>query len=300
MSKFLRAVSKDYMRSVVISLASAAIVVPLGCVLVFVPIWLVTTFDTSIWVLIVPLVLYVLILFGGGFGALALVFYRRKRWLDAVFIPLGLTGSAYMISGRQYQGTVDGREVTARFYRGPTLELYVSTPLQTRVGIAEKTKVGLALAGVFQRQPLPLEDPDLERLSVFALDEDWARSLLSDPKAKMLLLRLMQGGESWALMQQVHLWPGTFLLRLYRNKNLFRYSVAPEEAREWLDDMLALARIAEALSAPQVTAEETSAERLVRTGRTTSIALIIVAALVGLPTCVLAIAAAIFFINAVR
>jgi hypothetical protein len=300
MSKFLRAVSKDYMRGVVISLISTAIVIPLGCVLIFIPLWLVTQFDTNIWVLIISAALFLLILFGGGFSALALTLYRRKRWLDAVFTPLGLSGSAYMISGRQYQGTVDGREVTARFYRGPTLELYVGTPLQTRLGIAEKTKVGLALAGVFQRQPLSLEDPDLEGLSVFALDEDWARSLLSDPKAKVLLLRLMQAGESWTLMQQVHLRPGTFLLRLYRNKNLFRYSVAPEEAREWLDDMLALARIAEALPAPQMTAEETSAERLVRTGRTTSIALIIVAAFLGIPVCLAVILAAVFLLIASR
>jgi hypothetical protein len=135
---------------------------------------------------------------------------------------------------------------------------------------------------------------------VFALDEDWARSLLSDPKAKMLLLRLMQAGESWTLMQQVHLRPGTFLLRLYRNKNLFRYSVAPEEAQDWLDDMLALARIAEALPAPQVTTEETAAEQLVRTGRTTSIALIIVAVFLGVPVCLAVILAAVFLLIAPR
>jgi len=205
-----------------------------------------------------------------------------------------------MISGRQYQGTVQGREIIARFYRGPTLDLYVGTPLQTRLGIAEKSHTSLALAGMVGREPLALDDPDLDGLSIFALDEEWAHSLLADLEAKSLLLRLMRAGESWVLMQQVYLQPGAFHLRLYRNRNLFKYGIEPQEAQEWLDDLLALARIAETLPSPQVTAEESGAERLVRSGRTFPVVLLAVVLLVGLPTCVLAIAAVVFFLIAVQ
>ena len=300
MLKLLGARFKDQMRGVVISLLSTVIVVPLACVLIFIPLWFVTRSDASIWVLIVPAGLFLLILLGGGWGALAWTFYRRKRWLDSLFTPWGLTGSAYMISGRQYQGDARGREIIARFYRGPTLDLYVGTPLQTRLGIAEKSQTSLALAGMFGREPLSLADPDLDGLSIFALDEEWARSLLADPEAKALLQRLIRAGESWVLMRQVYLQPGAFHLRLYRNKNLFKYGIEPEEAQEWLDDLVALARIAEGLPAPQVTAEESGAEQLVRSGRTFSITLIVVALLVGVPTCVLAVAAAVFFAFAIR
>ena len=195
MSKFLSAVSKDYARSLVITLISVLVVVPLSCLLIFVPLGIVTRSNASIWWLIVPAGLFLLIMIGGGWGALGLSLYRRKRWLDNVFNPLGLTGSAYMLSGRQYHGAVQGREVTARFYRGPTLELHVNTLLQTRLGIGEKSQVGLAVAGLFNRQPLPLDDPDLDALSIFALDEDWARMLWTDPEAKALLQRLMRAGE---------------------------------------------------------------------------------------------------------
>lgn len=285
MSKLFRAISKDYLRSVVIGLISTLIVVPLGCVLVFIPLWLVTQFDTSIWVLIVSLGLFMLILFGGGFGALGLALYRRKRWLDVVFEPLGLSGNRYMISGREYKGTVDGREVTVRFYRGPSLDLYISTPLQTRMEVVERTQVGLGVAKLVQREPLAPDDPDLEAFSIFALDEAWGRALLAKPGARTALLRLWQAGESWALMRQVLLKPGAFHLRLYRNKNLFKYGIEPEDAQEWLDDLLALARAAESLPAPQVTAEETGAERMVRTGRTMPVALAFVAGLLGIPLC---------------
>jgi len=300
MFKFFKAVSGDYARSMLIGLLSTLIVVPLTCVLVFIPMGIVTRYDASIWVLIVPAALYLLILFGGGFGALAWALHRRKRWLDSLFTPWGLTGSRYMLNWRQYQGTVQGREVIARFYRGPTFDLYVGTPLQTHLSIAEKSRMGLAVAEMLGREPLPLDDPDLDGLSIFALDEDWAHSLLADPEAKSLLLRLMRAGEDWALIQQVYLQPGVFRLRLYRNKNLFRYGIEPEEAQAWLDDLLALARIAEGLPAPRVTAEESGAERLVRTGGVTSIGMIVVALLVGVPTCILAAAAAVFFVLAIR
>ena len=281
MLKLLKARLKDQMRGMVIGLLSIVIVVPLGCVLIFIPLWLVTQSDASIWVLILPACLFLLILFGGGFGALAWTLHRRKRWLDSLFTPWGLEGSRYMVSGRQYRGTwtsverprtlaerprilakrpTQDREIIARFYRGPTLDLYVGTPLQTRLGVGEKSHASLALAGMLNRQHLVLDDPDLDAWSVFALDDEWARSLLANPAAKSLLQRLMRAGESWSLMRQVYLQPGMFHLRLYRNKNLFRYDIEPEEAREWLNDLLALARIAEGLPTPRVTAEESGAE----------------------------------------
>ena len=307
MLKLLKARLKDQMRGMVIGLLSIVIVVPLGCVLILIPLWLVTQSDASIWVLILPACLFLLILFGGGFGALAWTLHRRKRWLDSLFTPWGLKGSRYMITGRQYRGTrtlverpVQGREIIARFYRGTTLDLYVSTPLQTRLGVGEKSHASLALAGMLDRQPLALDDPDLDAWSVFALDEEWARSLLANPAAKTLLQRLMRAGENWALMRQVYLQPGMFHLRLYRNKNLFRYDVEPKEAREWLDDLLALARIAEGLPAPRVTAEESGAEQFVRSGRIASVGPVVVALLVGVPTCVLGLAAAVFFVWATR
>lgn len=300
MSRLLKAWSLDYARSCVLGLIAPAIVLPLGCVFIFVPLWLVTRFDASIWVLIVSASLYFLILIGGGLGVAAWVLYRRKRRLDAAFTPLGLTGERYLLTGRQYQGAVEGRQVGARFYRGPMLELHLSTPLQTRFGVAETGSTSRSLARLFGRQPLALDDADWSGLHIFALDEGWTRSLLADPAARTLIRRLMSAGESWALVRQVILEPGAFRLRLYRSRRLFKYEVAPEEAQRWLDDLLALARIAEGLPAPSVTAEASSAEHLARTGGASRIGLIIVALLVGVPTCILALAGAAFFVWAVR
>jgi len=300
MSKFFRAVSQDYARSMVTGLIAVLIVVPLTCVLIFVPLVLVQRFDLGIWVLVVGGALYLLIMIGGGWGAVGWTLLRRKRWLDSVFVPLGLAGRGYMLTGRQYQGVVEEREVTVRFYRGPTLDLHVSTPLQTRVGIGSRSQVGLAVAGMFNRQPMEFADPGMDAFSIFPLDEDWTASLLAHPGARRLILRLMTAGDSWALMQQVYLQPGMFYLRLHRNKNLFKYTITPEEARQWLDDLMALARVAEGLPAPQVTAKETPAEQLIRSGRITSIVWIVLALALGIPLCLLTIGGAIFFLVSIQ
>jgi hypothetical protein len=300
MSKLLKAWSLAYGRAFIVVLIAIAVVLPLGCLFVLIPMWLVTELDANIWVLILPASLYVLILNGGTFGILAWVLRQRQRRLDAAFTPLGLEGERYMLTGRQYHGTVEGRKVDVRFYRGPMLELHLSTRLRTRFGVAEVGSTTPALARLFGREPLDLDDPALSGLRVYALDEEWARSLLADPEARPLVQRLLRAGESWALVQQVVLGPGALCLRLYHNKRLFRYEITAQEARQWLDDLLTLTRIAEALPAPTVTAEESAGERLVRTGGATRVALIMVALLVGLPTCVLAFAAALFFVWAIQ
>mgnify|MGYP001048113519 CR=1 FL=1 len=300
MSKPLKALSLAYGRAFVVALIAIAIVLPLGCLLVLMPLWLVTKLEADIWVLILPASLYVLLLNGGALGYLILVLRRRKRRLDAAFEPLGLEGERYMLTGRQYHGTVERREVDVRFYRGPMLELHLSTPLQTRLGVAEVGSTTPALAGLFGREPLGLDDPALSELRVYALDEGWGRSLISDPEARALLRRLLSAAESWALVRQVVLGPGVFRLRLYHSKRLFGFEITPEAAQRWLDDLLALTRIAERLPAPTVTAEESVGERLARSGGASRIGLVIVALIVGIPTCILAVAAAIFFAWAIR
>ncbi|MHB0874405.1 MAG: hypothetical protein ACYC5O_00020 [Anaerolineae bacterium] len=51
------------------------------------------------------------------------VLLRRARALDAVFAPLGLSGSTYMLTGRHYQGSAAGRDAHVYAYRGPAVEV---------------------------------------------------------------------------------------------------------------------------------------------------------------------------------
>ena len=62
--------AKDYVRgcgrAMVIRIIAVAVVVPLGCVTVLIPLWLVNSLGLDNWVLIVGAAAYLLILFGGG------------------------------------------------------------------------------------------------------------------------------------------------------------------------------------------------------------------------------------------
>ena len=84
-------------RSMVIQLIAVAIVIPLACVLIFIPLGFVGQGGQSIWFLIIPASLFLFILFGGGLAFVVVVMYRRIRELDALFTPLGLTGSLYQM-----------------------------------------------------------------------------------------------------------------------------------------------------------------------------------------------------------
>jgi hypothetical protein len=253
MSKLLAAWSKDYLRSLIIGLVAAAVVIPLVCLCLFVPLSIANSAgpnDTGALLLVVVSTgLFLLLMIGGSLGGLFLVTRRRAHWLDNTFTPLGLAGRSYMLTGRQYQGVVAGRQVEVKLMRGPMLSIYLETPLPTRLNIGEASRAGQAIARTFGHEAMAAT-PGLEELAVYAADEAWASSLLARPDAQALLRRLVLG-ESNFLIQQVHLQSGSFLLRLYRSKGLFNFTIQPEEARRWLDDLLALATIAESLPAPQ-------------------------------------------------
>ena len=276
-------------RSIAMYLVAAAIVIPLACVMVFIPLGFATRAEPGNNA---PMILFALstlaflaLLFGGTTAIAAWIMIRRKRWLDDAVVPLGLAGSGYMLTGRRYTGTVEEKEVEVRFYRGPALAIYVDTPLHTRLGIAERSGAGSAIAGLLNREPISIDDPDLQSISVFALDHPWARMLFEDPQARALILEMVTG-ETPFMFQQVFLQPGRFCLRLYSSNKFGGVCVTPQEAARWVSDLLALTAIAESLPPPEQTAEPTALETATRTGRNTAlIAGGVVLAVLGLILC---------------
>jgi hypothetical protein len=186
-NKIVKAWGAAHVRQLLLSLGLSAIIIPLGCVCIGVPLYVAQrgNFDdaTTFLILIVPIMGFVFLVIGGSLGLAAFILLRRARHLDEAFAPLGLQGKMYLTNGRQYHGAMGGRPVDAYFYRGPTLDLYLGASLKTRMSVGVKDRVGQAIAGMFNRQTMPATDPDLDRLSVYTLDETWARELLNDPGA---------------------------------------------------------------------------------------------------------------------
>jgi hypothetical protein len=269
MSEFVRGAQRGCLRSLSIRLLSVLIVVPLACLFVFLPLILVTRFEMSVWVLLISSALFLLIIFGGGGGWAALTIYRRARQLDALFVPLGLSGSPYQLFFRQYHGRIGDRHVSVYFYRGPTLDVEVDTSLQTRLAVTGRDVDNTFFSQLFSKEPLQLQDEELGDLMVFALDEEWSRQLLAAGNVPSLLHRLLRF-EGPFVRRHVALGPGRLRQRLFGNRNLFRFEIDPEEAAQWVHDLLTLVKTAERLPGPEVPAEETGAERLAASVRQTN------------------------------
>lgn len=275
-------------RSCLIQIAATAFVVPLACVLIFVPLYIVqnTRLDRTTETLLLAGsgVLFLLVTIGGSMAFALWTVARRRSQLDAAFIPLGLTGSTYLLNGRQYHGQFAGRAADVYFYRGPTLDIYLAAPVLTRLGIGPKSQVGRAVAGMLNRQPMAVDEPGLQPFNIYAHDEAWARALLADSTAREALLKLMADASGYEI-RQVHAQPDAWLFRLYHT---YTNRITADNLRRWLEGLAALARAAEGMPAPTQTAETSALERNMRSNRNVvnrRVMLITVGAFVGLAVC---------------
>jgi hypothetical protein len=256
-------------QGLLITLVAVAIVLPLGCLLIYIPLGVsqhIESGPASVVVMAAPAILFFLIIVGGGWGFLLWSIRRRAARLDAAFTPLGLTGERVMLTMRAYHGQFRGRQASVTFRRGPTLELFLDTPVQTRLSIDEPERMTTAIAGWAGRQPLSFSDPRLDGLRVFAADEHWARALLADLRTPALLRRLIEF-EGPFVVRRVEFLPGSVALHLHFNKKWlgFEIEVEPDQARQWLDALAALAEIAESLPSPQVTSQASALEQNIHT-----------------------------------
>jgi hypothetical protein len=199
---------------------------------------------------------------------------RAFNRLDAAFTPLGLAGRGYLLTGRQYQGLVEGRLVTATFSRrrsfggfgsNASLKINLEAALKTQTTLAIKSALGAAISQAFGRQPMPLADPDFDQLAVYASDEPWTRALLADPAARAAALTLIAApGANMTFAHGragvvEHLPPGPSEIRrldigpkavmLWLN-GMPDQTITPENVRAWLDLLGRVARASEALPAP--------------------------------------------------
>ncbi len=188
---------------------------------------------------------------------------RRAEQLDGAFGTLGLTGRRYLWNGRQYHGVYRSHQVDIYFNRGPTLEIYLASPINTRTGIGMQGRLSRFGSQLVDRPRLVTTDPALQDLAVYPIDEAWGRALLGDPRAISAILHLMKAGASLELRNLIFQ-PEAIHLQIHHVNPL---AITPQSVRAWMDDLFELATIAEALPAPQVTAVATPMERRMRLNR---------------------------------
>jgi hypothetical protein len=263
--KLIQSYGKSLTRQALYSIVLGGIlVICLGCLLVGLAIVPEEIISSEVKPFILVGLLIVFFAFAIG-GTLFWVLSRNRQFsrrLDAAFATLGLTGSRYLVSGRQYQGTVGGRKMNVyyrlsggRSFRTPDLTIYLDGKFHTRLGIGSKnvlTSAGGALTG---QNHLELNEPLYEGLLIYPLDETWSLSLLTDPEAQKSVVRLV--GKDTPGTRGVVFAPQSIKLQIrHFNAEL----ITPEAVRAWVDDLMRLAEIAEALSPPTKTAQASDLE----------------------------------------
>ncbi len=208
--------------------------------------------------LLLIVIAFILIICGMITLPLLILFFmarQRAQRFDAIFKPLGLTGSTYMLIGHQYHGTLAGREVNIYIYRGPTVEFRVKTNINTRMQIMGKGSLPTISAQLFNKNPFSVENPLLEPFSIFSVDENWCRQWLSSPQVPESIHALMKTGADWAIFRHLEVQPGEVLLFLNRSQNIFVNTVDISQGEIYLKNLFSLADQIDNQPEPQIVTE---------------------------------------------
>ena len=227
-------------------------------------------------------------------GAVVIV-RRRASDLDEIFTPLGLEGRSYLTAGRQYHGTYHGYSMHVYFHRGPTLQIYLDVPLGTRVGIGRQSELARLATTMVPKELLDIDDPAFEHLAIYPDDMRWATDLFADSQARDTILRLTSE-EAAAEVRSLSITPNAIL---WQTRYIPLRNIKTDAVRAWINDLYELARAAQGLTPPMVSAVESGLERTTRTDRSKytgpiiGITCGIVAAMAG---CIIAISAVIIIL----
>jgi len=266
MERIFKAWGMSSLRGCVLQIVISIVVVALSVPCIFVPLYIANNTrnnTAAFWIMVIPMSAFVLLLLGGSLGVGLFFLMRRASQLDEAFKPLSLDGKMYLTNGRQYHGVVQGRRVDIYFYRGPTLEIFVEANVRSRIGIGVKSSVGAAVAGMINRQPLDHGDADYVPFSIYANDPQWARDISADPTFKQAAIRLATNPTSYGLYNLI-IAPGAVQIQ---RRYISTKAITPESVREWINDLIAVARIIEAQPVPQKIEDESASSRKLRVDR---------------------------------
>ena len=174
----------------------------------------------------------------------------RAKYLDAIFKPLGLNGELYLIVGRHYWGEINGREVDVYIYRGPSMEIHISSQTNTRVLVMPNKTIPVKVSGIFNKQPMQIENPGYTKYSLYPDDENWAKYLVQQSDTLSIFQSLIYGHADWEIFRHLEIQADRIMLYLHRSKKLFTNLNDFSAAAAWLESLQTLAALVEKLPAP--------------------------------------------------
>jgi hypothetical protein len=176
---------------------------------------------------------------GGIYGGL--IRWRARRF-DEIFASLGWRGRSYLLSGRRYRGTFEGRSVVLSYATRPLI-----SRRRFRHAMLDRVhKITLRVAAAPQHH------------FEAAVPADAPPDLPSDAREALARLLPSASNARWVVQSQ----PDAVILQITMHREADMagpYCLTAENVRRWADDLIAVARALEA-SAPPNTAAPVAAE----------------------------------------
>ena len=251
--------------------------------------------------------LVMIVALAAGIAVLVVAFFvlagrSRGRIIDPAFTSLGLTGRRYLLSGRQYGGSIGARDVNAYVrptrrhgygvlgtevvkkvrYTGDTVELFVQASLKTRLDMVNGRMLGrdaphktsreieakgagaltTALRARSKHQDVPHTAAGLRTFTIRGLDPQWGTRLVEAPGVDGVVRDLI-GDETQVGLTSLHVQPEA----VYFRTRVSRDDLTPDRVGRWFRDLVTFADVAQAMPGPGTPVAETKLEFLNRANR---------------------------------
>ncbi len=213
---------------------------------------------------------------------------RRARLMDEFFLPMGFSGRMYMLNGRQYHRRDGKRDVDVYFFRGPTIEIQISAPVEGEFRAFYKDSLPSSLAAKLNTEAIVSNDPELLPYAFYPATAQWLPDFLEKPTVAHAIHELMSSGADWVIFRRVELHSGKLELHLSQSRNINSYPLDQFIFANWLRQLNFLADELEAAGLPAIDAVKLDGHVKSRQALSNFLLVVIAGIIVGLPLCAIA------------
>ncbi|NLF49826.1 MAG: hypothetical protein GX577_01690 [Leptolinea sp.] len=229
------------------------------------------------------------ILIGVAIPAVLSVFLikRRADQFDAIFLPLGFTGSMYLLNGRQYHRVDGNTQISIYIFRGPTVEVRVTAPVNAEFRVLQEKSLPAAIGSSLKSHGIRSTEPELDSFVFYPADSGWLPHFIQNQNVARAINLLMSGGAEWAIFRRLELQPGELSLHLNRSREWKSFPISPSEVVTWIRQMTVLSDELQAEGLPKADLTVASDRLKTKQGLNVFVMVVILSILVALPLCVI-------------
>lgn len=212
---------------------------------------------------------------------------RRAGQFDALFLPLGFTGSMYMLNGRQYHRVDGNTQISIYIFRGPTVEVRVTAPVNAEFRVLQENSLPAVIGSSLKNRGIRSTEPELNSFIFYSADSGWLPHFLQNQNVSRAINLLMNEGAKWAIFRRLELQPGELSLHLNRSREWNSFPISSSDVSIWIRQMNVLSDELQAEGLPKADLTVAADRLKVKQGLNVFVMIVILSILVVLPLCVI-------------